>query len=569
MRFLALALAPLLASACATSSSTPSEKQGSPAVETESAFAPYFEAQIATFRPLALTSNLAWYDASVSGSDEAWTKSQAAEDAVNRFLADPDRFARLRAAREGGQIKEPRLRRQLEVLYLAMLGKQVDTALLERITALGAEVEKGFNTYRGEVGGKKLTQNEIEKILHSSTDSAELRAAWEAQKGVGPMVAPKLAELVSLRNQVAQKLGYRDYYALKLAEREQDEDELLALFDELDRLTREPFLKHKAEVDRRLAKRLKIKPAELMPWHYQNPFFQEPPQVFDTGLDAIYKKQDTLELCRRFYGSIGMEVDAIIKRSDLYEKEGKTPHAFAADIDREGDIRVLANIVPGQQWQSTMVHELGHAVYDKYIDHELPWLLRKATHPLTTEGSAMMLDRLVGNPYWAEAMGLIDAKQRDKILPEARAYLAFAPLQFSRWTQVMLRFERAMYSNPEQDLGKLWWYLVEKYQGLKRPADRSAPDYASKMHLVIVPVYYHNYMMGELFSAQVHEVIAAIQEKPPEQAVYFGDPKVGSFLTDKVFAPGALHRWDELTRQVTGKPLSAEAFARRFRPHSK
>ena len=65
--------------------------------------------------------------------------------------------------------------------------------------------------------------------------------------------APKLKELVKLRNQVATKLGFRDYYALRIEESEQDETQLLKLFDELDALTREPFLKHKAEVDRRLA----------------------------------------------------------------------------------------------------------------------------------------------------------------------------------------------------------------------------------------------------------------------------------------------------------------------------
>ena len=48
-------------------------------------------------------------------------------------------------------------------------------------------------------------------------------------------------------------------------------------------------------------------------------------------------------------------------------------------------------------------------------------------------------------------------------------------LIFSRWCQVMLRFEKAMYENPDQDLNKLWWDLVEKYQVLKRPAGPQRP----------------------------------------------------------------------------------------------
>ena len=37
-------------------------------------------------------------------------------------------------------------------------------------------------------------------------------------------------------------------------------------------------------------------------------------------------------------------------------------------------------------------------------------------------------------------------------------------LIFSRWCQVMLRFEKAIYADPDQDLNELWWDLVEKYQ---------------------------------------------------------------------------------------------------------
>ena len=564
----------LLVAACGGKpAETPSVPDAKDGVTTglEAELRAFVETETGLFRPLSIESARAWFEAATTGTDEAFSRSRAAENAVNVYLSDPARFKRALALRKGVEsrgLDAPRLVRPLEVLYLAMLGKQVDPKQLEAITAIESKVEQAFNGYRGQLEGdpeaKPLTQNEINGILRTSTDSKRLEGAWKAQKAVGPLVQADLAALVKLRNGVAHKLGFRDFFALKMATREQDEAELIALFDRLDTLTRAPFLAAKAEVDRRLAKRYGIEVGALMPWHYQNAFFQEPPDVFATGLDEIYKQQDTLAVCKAFYEGLGLEVDAIITRSDLYEKPGKSPHAFAANIDREGDIRMLANIVPGLEWQVTMVHELGHAVYDQYIDRDLPWLLRDSTHPLVTEGAAMMLDRLVPNPHWLEQMQLIDPARRDAILPEAKAFQTFAPLQFSRWAQVMLRFERAMYAHPEQDLGKLWWDLVEKYQGLRRPVGRSAPDYASKIHVVLVPVYYHNYLLGDLFSAQVHEVIAKLQGKTPFEAVYVGDPKVGRFLTEKLFGPGALYRWDELTRRVTGKDLGPEAFARRF-----
>ena len=49
--------------------------------------------------------------------------------------------------------------------------------------------------------------------------------------------------------------------------------------------------------------------------------------------------------------------------------------------------------------------------------------------------------------------------------------------------------------------------MVEKYQMLHRPPQRNAPDYGSKIHIVSAPVYYHNYMMGQLFASQVHHAL--------------------------------------------------------------
>jgi peptidyl-dipeptidase A len=130
----------------------------------------------------------------------------------------------------------------------------------------------------------------------------------------------------------------------------------------------------------------------------------------------------------------------------------------------------------------------------------------------------------------------------------------------------MLRFEKAMYENPNQDLNKLWWDLVEKYQGLKRPAGRNAPDFASKIHICNAPVYYHNYMMGQLFASQVHATIAkeVYGGADPVAVIYVGEPKVGQFMKKRVYEPGRTLDWRGLTKFATGAELSPRAFAADF-----
>ena len=170
------------------------------------------------------------------------------------------------------------------MLYLIYLEKQVDPALLQKITAKANAIEKAFNVYRARVDGKEMTDSEVRKVLKESERLGRRKAVWEASKGVGPVVEADLKELVQLRNQAARALGFKNFHAMQLSLNEQSQEQVLKLFDELDALTREPFLAAKREIDARLAPSDTASRAEDMnPWHYHDPFFQEPPAVFDGG----------------------------------------------------------------------------------------------------------------------------------------------------------------------------------------------------------------------------------------------------------------------------------------------
>jgi hypothetical protein len=57
---------------------------------------------------------------------------------------------------------------------------------------------------------------------------------------------------------------------------------------------REPFARAKAEFDQKLAKDYGIQPADLRPWHYHDPFFQEAPAVYDVYTELYGKTDDEL-----------------------------------------------------------------------------------------------------------------------------------------------------------------------------------------------------------------------------------------------------------------------------------
>ncbi len=525
----------------------------------------FIKAHEETIRPLERAANLAWWNANITGKDEDFAAKEEAQNRLDAALSDRERFATLKAIR-GETIDDPQRARQIDVLYLMYLEKQVDPALLKKITAKANAIEKSFNVYRAKLEDKEITDSEVRRILKESKDSAQRRAVWESSKGVGAVVVADLKELVRLRNEAARSLGFKNFHAMQLQLNEQEPQQVLTLFDDLDKLTRQPFLTAKSEIDARLSKSYGLTIDELRPWHYHDPFFQETPAVFEADLDSVYAKTDILKLCREFYAGIGLPIDDVIARSDLYEKPGKSPHAFCTDIDREGDVRVLANIVPNEYWMGTMLHELGHSVYSsKNIPPSVPYVLRTEAHILTTEGVAMLFEKFSKDADWLLAMGVEvpDPKSFDET---GSRMLRNHLLIFSRWCQVMLRFEMALYEDPDQDLNALWWDLVERYQNVRRPEGRNAPDFASKIHVVSAPCYYHNYMMGQLFASQVHHAIAreVLNGVPPSKACYVGNRGVGEFLKERVFKLGRTRPWNALTRHATGNELNPQAFAMDF-----
>jgi peptidyl-dipeptidase A len=520
-------------------------------------------------RPVDIAANRAWWDANITGKDEDFKRKEEAQNKIDALLSDRQAFAEFKGIKEAGGIDEPVSKRAIDVIYLLYLEKQVDPELLKKMTALSNSVEKKFSTFRAKVGTQEMPDAEVRKVLKTSKLSERRQEVWEAAKKVGAVVEPELKQLVKLRNEAATRLGFANYHAMQLYLNEQNGADLIKLFDRLDELTREPFKQAKAEIDRELARNCGIKVEELMPWHYHDPFFQEVPAVFKADLDKIYAQQDLVRLCRDFYRGIGLPIDLVIDKSgnDFAPHPGKNPHAFCTDITRDGtDVRVLANVVPNEYWMSTMLHEFGHSVYSSInIPAKLPYVLRTEAHILTTEGVAMMFQKLSRRRAWLEQMGVKvdDPAAFDETAAKMSRYEL---LIFSRWCQVMLRFEKSMYENPEQDLNKLWWDLVERYQMLRRPPGRNEPDYGSKIHIVSAPVYYHNYMMGELFASQLHHALAhkVYKDATPRSVVYVNNRAVGDFMQRYVFDPGRTVSWNELTRYATGADLSPEAFAEDF-----
>lgn len=511
--------------------------------------------------PLYRESAIASWNANITGTAEDYAKSEKASFEYARIFTDSIAFKELKSIKESQAMKDPLLIRQLELLYNSYLGGQVDTALIAQQIRMETEISQKYANFRVTLNGKQISDNEVENILKTSVSNADLKTAWEGSKLIGPVVASDVIKLVKHRNTIARKIGFNNYHDMSLKLSGQDPMEVTKLFDELDNLTRDNFAKLKGDIDTYFAKRYKIKTSDIQPWHYQNRYFQESPEIYPVNLDKYYAKQDPVKLASAFYNGIGLNVDAILAKSDLYEKPGKNQHAFCTDIDRSGDVRTLDNIRPDSYWMNTILHELGHGVYSYYNDMTLPFTLRDAAHTFTTEAIAEFFGRLAKDPQWMLSMGVIDKKESDMISGDCHKSLRLQMLVFSRWAQVMYRFEKSMYENPDQNLNELWWNIVEKYQLLTKPEGRDMPDWATKIHVALYPCYYHNYLMGELLASQLYYYL---DNNITKGQTLVGEKAAGDYLRDKIFMPGARYFWNDMIEKATGEKLTAKYYAKQF-----
>jgi peptidyl-dipeptidase A len=501
-------------------------------------------------RPLTIELSHAWWEMNTHSSPEAERRQVELELRRREELSDRARYEAVSAA--AGAAGDPIVGRVLDVVAKAMGPNMVDDELRRQLVELETKIESTFVNHRGEIDGRRVNDNDIEQVLVGSDDSEERRKAWAASKTVGAAVADDLLALVRLRNEAARRLGFTTHYEMALRFNDLDESRLFATLDDVERASQASFAAWKAGLDERLATRFGCGVDDLRPWHYDDPFFQEPPVTGRVTLDDELAGADLEALTLRTYEGMGLDIRPALGRSDLVSRDGKNQHAFCISIDREDDVRVLSNNVPNEKWMGTMLHEFGHAIYDLEIDRSLPYLIRQPAHTLATEAVAMLFGRLVRDEAWlSEAAGVT----ADPAVTEAQRV---AMLVFARWVLVMCHFERGLYADPDADHDTRWWDLVERFQLVRRPEEVPPGGWASKIHLAVAPVYYQNYLYGELMASQL---TAALQR---DVGGLVDRRDAGAWLVDRIFRPGASKRWDHLLADATGEPLNVAHFVREF-----
>jgi len=515
--------------------------------------------QIPAIKRFKAIANAEW-DAMTTGKGEAFERASEAKLEYARFHSDKEKYEKIKDLRQKVTTQlPPVLLRAAERMEKEYAKNQLPEDLQKKMIEMSSEIEKIFQVHRPKLDGKEYSNNDLLEMIAAETDCEKRKKIWEALKQVGEEVNEKVVALAKVRNEAARQLGYKNYWEIQVVFQDYKPNELLKIFEDLEKSTRPHFEKMKAELDSELSAKFDVPVDQLKPWHYDNPFFQQAPPSKEVDPSDFYRnktKEEIVDIAVKYFRHIGLPYEKVLEKSDMFEREGKNQHAFSIDMDTLGDVRNLNNVKPTAEWMDTVLHEGGHGVYSLGLDRNLPFNLRDPAHIFTTEGVAMFFGAKARSPQWMVQFADVDAREAKRVTQALAKQRIREQLIFCRWSIVMLNFEKALYENPDAELKGLWWDMVGEYQLLSRPTDRGGElaDWASKPHFVIAPVYYHNYQMGELFAAQLRATLGTRD-----------NTRLGRQLQEKVFAPGARYEWQDFVRRATGRPLSPEYFAKELR----
>ncbi len=285
--------------------------------------------------------------------------------------------------------------RQLKaILYAAARNPQTKPELVTaRIKADAAQTEALFG-FDFKIDGKSVSTNEIDRILEEENKEQVRLAAWNSSKEVGKGLKKGLANLVSLRNETVQALGYKDFFQYQVSDYGMTVPEMMELMRRFARELRPLYRELHTWARYRLAKKFGKEVPDLLPAHWlpnrwgQSWSSMVKVEGFDLdGVLSSFKPEKLVRQAEDFYVSLGFEAlpRSFYERSSLYPlPQGtsykKNNHASAWHMDLEEDVRCLMSVEPNANWWETTHHELGHIYY--YIEYTSPYV-----PPLLREGA--------------------------------------------------------------------------------------------------------------------------------------------------------------------------------------
>ncbi len=397
-------------------------------------------------------------------------------------------------------------------------------------------------------------------LIQTDPDEKIRKACFEAREKLALDCLDEYVELVQLRNQFAQLLGYADFYEYKLLRIDKmTKNELFTLFDTIADKTKGIFAEIRALE--------KSKKGLRKPWNFA--YFTA--GDFTKEEDQYFQFDQSLERWGRSFAALGINFRNGKLQLDLLDRKGKYNNGFCHWPDlvhftqgrrQPGSANFTCLFVPGQVGAgtvayNTLFHEGGHAAHmlncdqrDVCLNHEYA--------PMTAawaETHSMFIDTMFDSIEWKNRYAINASGERYsfELYTRKEEQLSLLKPKGILGIAAVSTFEREVY--------ELSVPTAEKIQKIARQVYKKYNDFSvDSLWLLNVPhIYawdsacaYHGYGLAEIALAQWREYFYT-------KYGYIVDNKnVGREML-KTWKWGAQLDFQTCIKIATGKKLSSAA----------
>lgn len=506
-----------------------------------------------------------------------------AEQAFKAFIADPARLTEVRThlvrLDRIPDCEEQRALRQGLRGWLALFECNIidnETArqhmheLIEMEAALFARRREYTMSHINERGEREeASLGTLSTNMGANPDEAARKSSHDALLGLERWVLDHgFLDIVRKRNQLAQSLGYPDYFDYKLRKNEQmSTEQLFAILDDFETRTR-------AANQRTLAKLAGDKGEDaLKPYNLRYHMSGDITRRLDPYLPFAKGLERWLESFRR----LGITYRGALMQLDLLERPGKYQNGFChgpipSFIDEQGQwvagqINFTAEAKPDQVGSgaraiNTLFHEGGHAAHFANVTQNSPCFSQEfpPTSMAYAETQSMFCDSLLDDADWLKRYAgngagepLPDELIRVKI-ETAQPFRAYA----ERSILVVPYFESELYRMGDAER------TPEAVLALARRNEQRILGVAvGPRPILAIPhllnqesaASYHGYLLANMAVYQTRSYFL-------RRYGYLTDnPAIGPMLAQHYWAPGNSLSHDDTLRSLTGEGFSARYLA--------
>eukprot|EP00546_Thalassionema_frauenfeldii_P020522 CAMPEP_0178903644 /NCGR_PEP_ID=MMETSP0786-20121207/5267_1 /TAXON_ID=186022 /ORGANISM="Thalassionema frauenfeldii, Strain CCMP 1798" /LENGTH=629 /DNA_ID=CAMNT_0020575029 /DNA_START=38 /DNA_END=1927 /DNA_ORIENTATION=+ len=496
------------------------------------------------------------------------------------LLSDPDILTKAKKIRE--ELKEADdssdLVKCLDVIIRTCQCNEFPTTetkqIREKTNALEGELEKK----RNEMSGLGYTNAEgtfvqassvgLRTTMRTASEESVRKSAFQSLTSIGDFCLENgFCEIVKLRNSLAKKLGFQDYYDYTVTNAEGfGKDRLFEILDGLEEGTRPLMVKA-----RQLLEKEKGQDA-LEPW---NMGFKMAGSVIQR-MDPYFPFSKSVERYIRSYAAMKIGYSGATMTLDLLDRPKKYSNGFChwprcAWIQPDGtfvpsqtNFTSLADptaVGSGLTALNTLMHEAGHAAHFANIRQPSPLFSqeRAPTSVAYAENQSMFLDSLVGDAAWRAKYALDASDQNvmpfDIMEEDIRSTHPYKVFQLRAMLAVSY-FEKALYELDDNDV------TMENIQKLAKDIETKIQGGPSPRPLLSVPhiysdeasCYYQGYTLAEMSVHQTREYFKNTD------GYIVDNPNIGPTLTKHYWNCGNSKPFLDIVKDLTGKELSGTAW---------